>query len=157
VNAVFRTEAALAQAAAAAATAWQSGGLVRLSAGLVGDLGVGKTAFVRALLRGLGYTGRVPSPTYTLLEHYDIGLLTVVHLDLYRLAEPRELEFLGIRDWLARDRVWVFAEWPERGGPFADALDLTLSLTIGADDARLFTAEPRSAVGQEALGLWSAV
>ena len=79
----------------AAARAWP------LVIGLRGDLGSGKTTWVRAMLRGLGYAGRVPSPTYTLLEQYTCGELSVVHLDLYRLRSGEELENLGLRDWLA--------------------------------------------------------
>ena len=83
--------------------------------GLRGELGAGKTTFVRALLRGLGYQARVPSPTYTLLEHYTVAGLAVVHLDLYRLASESELENLGLRDWLEAPATWVLIEWPDRG------------------------------------------
>ena len=69
-----------------------------LVVGLRGDLGSGKTTWVRAMLRGLGYAGRVPSPTYTLLEQYACGGLSLVHLDLYRLRGQDELENLGLRD-----------------------------------------------------------
>ena len=148
------TEAALEAAAGQAARNWRDGGLQRLTAGLSGNLGVGKTTFVRALLRGLGYTGRVPSPTYTLLEHYDIGPLTVVHLDLYRLAEARELEYLGIRDWLARDKVWLLAEWPEKGGSFAASVDLAITLATGADDVRILHTQTLTGTGRAAEALW---
>lgn len=148
------TEAALVAAAGEAGVSWRDAGIARLTVGLYGDLGVGKTSFARALLRGLGYAGRVPSPTYTLLEHYEVGDLTVVHLDLYRLAEPRELEFIGLRDWLARPDVWVLAEWPENGGAFANALDLALMLDAGADEVRSLTAVARSETGEAALAAW---
>ena len=150
----FTSEASLEAAAARLGQRWQADGLGRISVGLSGDLGVGKTTFVRALLRGLGYTGRVPSPTYTLLEHYDVDSRTVVHLDLYRLADARELEFLGIRDWLARPSVWLFAEWPETGGAFAETLDLVLDIDIGPDDSRVIRPVARTGHGQHALDLW---
>jgi tRNA threonylcarbamoyladenosine biosynthesis protein TsaE len=150
----FASEASLEAAAAELGQRWRAAGLDRLSVGLSGDLGVGKTTFVRALLRGLGYSGRVPSPTYTLLEHYEIDALTVAHLDLYRLADPRELEFLGIRDWLARPAIWLFVEWPEKGGTFAETLDLILDIGIGPDDARLIRPAALTGAGQTALDLW---
>jgi tRNA threonylcarbamoyladenosine biosynthesis protein TsaE len=150
----FDSEAGLSAAAAAAAGAWQRAGLTRLLVGLAGDLGVGKTTFVRALLRGLGYRGRVPSPTYTLLEQYELGELSVIHLDLYRLAEPRELDFLGLRDCLALPAVWVLAEWPERGGSLAAALDLSLELAIGPEEQRSLRVQPLTAVGRQACELW---
>lgn len=150
----FPTEASLEAAAGQAALRWRDGGLQQFTAGLTGDLGVGKTTFVRALLRGLGYAGRVPSPTYTLLEHYETGSLTVVHLDLYRLAEARELEYLGIRDWLARPAVWLLAEWPEKGGAFADSVDLRLELATGADDGRILQLRALTDVGRQAVELW---
>lgn len=151
---VFESESALCEAAALAASCWRETEVTPLLVGLSGDLGAGKTTWARAMLRGLGYEGRVPSPTFTLLEHYEIGDLTVVHLDCYRLAEPRELEFLGIRDWLARPRVWLLGEWPERGGAFAEALDIELKFEIGADESRSIEARARSDTGRRALGAW---
>lgn len=150
----FDSEAALSAAAGAAGTAWRQAGLLRLLVGLVGDLGTGKTTWVRALLRGMGHRGRVPSPTYTLLEHYELGSLTVVHLDLYRLSEARELEFLGIRDWLGLGEVWLLAEWPEKGGTLAASLDLELRFDIIADEGRVIRPRALTDTGRGALAAW---
>lgn len=154
----FSSEAALSEAAGRAARAWRDGGIDRLGIGLNGPLGVGKTSFARALLRGLGHAGRVPSPTYTLLEHYELDGLTVVHLDLYRLNAPLELENLGLRDWLSLPRVWILAEWPERSPAFAAALDVGLALSAGADsgadEQRQLVATAHNASGRRALELW---
>jgi tRNA threonylcarbamoyladenosine biosynthesis protein TsaE len=81
---------------------------------LQGDLGTGKTTLVRGVLRGLGHAGPVRSPTYTLLEPYDLQTMELYHLDLYRLCDPEELELLGLRDLLEPTSV-LFVEWPERG------------------------------------------
>jgi tRNA threonylcarbamoyladenosine biosynthesis protein TsaE len=150
----FDSEQALTRAAQRAAMAWRSDGIAPLIVGLKGDLGVGKTTFVRALLEALGHTGRVPSPTYTLLEQYALGDLSVVHLDLYRLKEAREIEFLGLRDWLAQPSVWVIVEWPERGGTLHEALDLEIRLSIAGDESRLVEALAFSARGRRALTQW---
>ncbi len=82
---------------------------------LEGDLGAGKTAFARALIHALGYKGRVKSPTYGLLEQYQLANLQVLHMDLYRIGDPGELEFLGVTDLLDEQTI-LLIEWPERGG-----------------------------------------
>jgi len=86
------------------------GGVVYLS----GDLGVGKTTLVRGLLRALGHEGRVKSPSYGLIESYELGKLNVHHLDLYRLGDPEEIECLGIAD-LLDDNSLLLIEWAEKG------------------------------------------
>lgn len=80
---------------------------------LSGDLGAGKTTLVRGMLRGLGFKGRVKSPSYGLVESYEAGGLHIHHLDLYRLGEPEELDFIGLEDLLGDDSV-LLVEWPER-------------------------------------------
>ena len=82
---------------------------------LHGDLGSGKTTFVQTLLRQLGYTGIVNSPTYALVQEYELGPRHIIHSDLYRLQEPEELLYLDVRDWPSR-ADYIFIEWPERGG-----------------------------------------
>lgn len=91
------------------ASAFRGGELIFLS----GDLGVGKTTLVRGMLRGLGFTGRVKSPSYGLLESYELDGLTLHHLDLYRLGHPEELFDLGLEELLDPHSV-VLIEWPER-------------------------------------------
>lgn len=131
----FRSETQLADFAYQCARRW-SAYEGSLTIALRGELGTGKTTWARALLRGLGHTGRVPSPTYTLIEHYRVGDLQVVHLDLYRLASESELEHLGIRDWLAQPRTWLLVEWPERAPRLAAAADLVLDFAFAAPTGR---------------------
>ena len=150
----FDSEAALGAAAAEAGSAWRRAGIARLVVGLAGDLGSGKTTWARALLHGLGHTGRVPSPTFTLIEQYEIGELTVVHTDFYRLADPGELEFIGLRDWLAQPEVWLLAEWPDRGGAFREALDLEIRFEIEPGDARRLRPRSLSEPGHKAVTAW---
>ncbi|MCC5856994.1 MAG: tRNA (adenosine(37)-N6)-threonylcarbamoyltransferase complex ATPase subunit type 1 TsaE [Ectothiorhodospiraceae bacterium] len=113
---------------------------------LYGDLGAGKTTLVRGLLRQLGHRAPVPSPTYTLLEPYDLGDRTVLHLDLYRLADPEELDYLGLRDYLVRPLI-MLVEWPERGAGMLPASDLELWLEY-ANGQRLARLVGRSEAGE---------
>ena len=130
------SEPQLAAAAAAMARRWLGVEHGPLLVALRGDLGSGKTTWVRAALRGLGYGGRVPSPTYTLLEQYRVANRTIVHLDLYRLSGEHDLENLGLRDWLVDPQTWVLIEWPERAPALATRCDLILDFTIAGAEGR---------------------
>jgi len=89
---------------------------------LEGDLGAGKTTFARGLIHALGYKGRVKSPTYGLLEQYQLASLQVLHMDLYRISDPGELEFLGLEDLLDETSI-LLVEWPDRGGHWLPEAD----------------------------------
>ena len=120
--------------------------------GLRGELGSGKTTFARALLRGLDFMGRVPSPTYTLLEQYACEGMTVIHLDLYRLRGEAELENLGVRDWLTEARTLLLVEWPERAEALLHRCDLWLEFLVTGPTTRRILAYPRMRALQEAFG-----
>ncbi|MGB1310868.1 MAG: tRNA (adenosine(37)-N6)-threonylcarbamoyltransferase complex ATPase subunit type 1 TsaE [Leucothrix sp.] len=119
----LQNEAQTMELGAHIATLLPSGGIVLF----YGDLGAGKTTMVRGLIRSLGFTGTVKSPTYTLVEPYSINDRDIYHFDLYRLADPEELEFLGIRDYF-RTGALCLIEWPEKAGSSLPEVDLIVSL-----------------------------
>jgi len=119
---------------------------------LHGDLGTGKTTLTRGVLRAYGYQGAVKSPTYTLIEPYEVDGKRVYHLDLYRLGDPEELEFIGGRDVLADDALCVI-EWPSRGSGWLPPADVHVTLEVDGDGRRatLESESPRGDALLEAL------
>lgn len=121
---------------------------------LRGELGAGKTTLVRGFLRALGHRGTVKSPTYTLVEPYTLGGQSILHLDLYRITDPEEVEFIGLRE-LLDGRTILLVEWPERGGGALPAADLEVELRY-ADNGRHCRLQGVSPTGASLLGhLWS--
>lgn len=117
----------------------------RLSTQLVylqGPLGAGKTTLVRGILRSWGYEGLVRSPTYTLVEEYEINGKVVYHLDLYRIADPAELDYIGL-DELMREGELRVVEWPERGKARLPPPDITVSMDVVADGRKLWMTDHR--------------
>ena len=141
-------EPALVDLARALAPALAGGGVVYLR----GDLGAGKTTFARALLQALGVGERVKSPTYSLIESYRARDIDIHHLDLYRIADPGELEWLGL-DALWRPGALVLVEWPQRGGDRLPAADLVLSLAHAGPRRDLVAESGGSVLGRDLVAL----
>lgn len=130
-------------------------GLMNAAIELHGSLGAGKTSLVRHLLRALGVGGRIKSPSYAVLESYDLadwgGAGEVSHFDFYRFDDPREWEDAGFRDIFARPGLKL-CEWPEKAGTMLPLPDLRIRLEAQADDSRSVTLEACTPRGQDLLG-----
>ena len=120
---------------------------------LYGDLGSGKSFFVRSLLRTLGFTGNVPSPTYSLLQSYEVSSKTIHHFDLYRLSSAEEWFDLGF-DEVVVGPSFNFVEWPERllGAKFLP--DISLNWSYGEQEGRLLTIQSHSEQGERLKIIW---
>jgi len=128
------------------APALDAAGVIFLS----GGLGAGKTTLCRGLLRGLGYDGAVKSPTFTLVEPYELERGSVYHFDLYRLAHPGELDYLGAEDYFAAEALCLI-EWPERGAGFLPTPDLELTLTVTSEASRQVQLRAQTLKGERAM------
>ena len=127
------------------AAALQGRGVVYLQ----GELGAGKTTLTRGVLRGYGHEGAVKSPTYTLVEPYELPRATVFHFDLYRLTDPEELELMGIREYFRPDAL-VLVEWPERGRPLLPPADVVITIRAN-DNGRELAFAPQNEYGRSVL------
>ena len=117
---------------------------------LSGDLGAGKTTFARGFLRGWGHQGRVPSPTYTLIEPYELESVEIYHVDLYRLADPAETDDLGLAELPGRGVV-MLVEWPERAAGRLPGADLQVVLQVVGDHRRKVEITASGATGERLL------
>lgn len=122
---------------------------------LDGVLGAGKTTFCRGVLKAFGYSGPVKSPTYTLVEPYSVKGQYLYHFDLYRLGNPEELEFMGIRDYFQSNSICL-VEWPSRGGDFLPVADLVVKVAP-KDSGRTVSVNSSTVKGEAILAnlYWS--
>lgn len=135
---------AMEAAGAAVGRAMQARGVIYLQ----GDLGAGKTTLSRGLIRAQGHSGAVKSPTFTLVEPYELNGSAIYHFDLYRLLDPEELEFLGVRDYFSADSLCL-VEWPDKGRGVLPSPDMTITISATQTGRRL-EIEGHSEHGQSA-------
>lgn len=124
---------------------------------LQGTLGMGKTTLARSIIQGAGWSAHVKSPTYTLVESYPINTGFAYHFDLYRLSDPEELEFMGIRDYDMEQAIWLI-EWPERGVGVLPVADVVIDL-FDNEQAREVSFTPQTKKGEQivsGLAQWQA-
>lgn len=121
--------------------------------GFSGEIGAGKTTFIRAMLRSMGIEGAIKSPTYALVESYFTKDLQIHHFDLYRIQEDTELEYIGFRDYFTTQAI-CFIEWPERTDVSSSAVDLQLTLST-QNTARKIQMHARTSAGYNVLTLFS--
>lgn len=152
IEATLTTEQELATFGARLADLACERGLVTLR----GDLGAGKTTLVRGLLQAAGHSGAVKSPTFSLVEPYEINGCRIFHFDLYRLQDPEELEYIGIRDYLDESALCL-VEWPEKAGSLLPVADINIMIRKVNEgrSVRLETCTDRGQALFEKLGLAS--
>ncbi len=147
------SESDTARCAAGLANVLVPGVLIALN----GQLGAGKTTFVRGVLQALGHKGAVKSPTYTIIEPYTIAGKEINHFDLYRLADVEELELLGFRDYLNEASI-CFVEWPQRAEGYLPTCDLEIDLSVKSGSnsgARELLVSAQTDVGRRVLEEWN--
>ncbi len=150
IEVLLDNEAASETLAAAVAPHFRPGFVLYLS----GDLGTGKTTFARAVLRALGHGGRVPSPTFTLVQAYNLSSFHLYHFDLYRFSSPEQWREAGFDEHLGGEDAAI-VEWPELGAGLLPSPDLWLRLAVGdaaaGDDARVVAASAGTEWGRQCL------